>query len=74
MVDRKVPPLYVFMWIAYVVTAKYCETFDPIYAQSRRDRSGNMMCNLSWYLGCVFEHHEMNGVVKMTQIAFVDSN
>ena len=30
------------------------------------------MGNLSWYLGCAFEREKMEGVMKMTQIAFVE--
>ena len=26
-----------------------------------------------WYLGCAFERDKMEGVMKMTQTAFVDS-
>ena len=32
----------------------------------------NDMGNLSWYLGCAFEREKMEGVMKMTQIAFVE--
>ena len=28
--------------------------------------------DLSWYLGCAFERGEMDGVLKITQRAFVD--
>ena len=31
------------------------------------------MFDLSWYLGCAFERDKMEGVMKMTQTAFVDS-
>ena len=33
----------------------------------------NDMSDLSWYLGCAFERGKMEGVMKMTQTAFVDS-
>ena len=32
----------------------------------------NGMGDLSWYLGCAFERDKMEGVMKMTQTAFVD--
>ena len=54
------------------VTTKDHETLDAIYTQSRRDVFGNIMCKLPWYLGGAFERDEMNNVMKMTQIAFVD--
>ena len=31
------------------------------------------MGDLSWYLVCAFEHEKMEGVMKMTQTAFVAS-
>ena len=31
------------------------------------------MDDLSWYLGCAFEHDKMEGVMKKTQTAVVDS-
>ena len=33
----------------------------------------NDMGGLSWYLGCAFERDKMEGVMKMTQVAYVDS-
>ena len=33
----------------------------------------NDMGDLYWYLGCAFEGEKVEGVVKMTQTAFVDS-
>ena len=29
--------------------------------------------DLSWYLGCAFERDKIEGVMEMTQTAFVDS-
>ena len=31
------------------------------------------MGDLSWYLGCAFERDRMEGVMKITQTAFVDT-
>ena len=33
----------------------------------------NGMGDLSWYLGCAFERDKVQGFVKMTPTAFVDS-
>ena len=56
-----------------VVTGKDKDTFDAFYAQLNEAFSVSDMGDLSWYLGCVFERDRMEGVVKMTQTAFVDS-
>ena len=55
------------------VTAKDKETFDVFYAQLKDEFLVNDMGDLSWYLACTFERDKMEGVVKMTQTAFVDS-
>ena len=55
------------------VTAKNKETFDAFYAQLKEGFPVSDMGNLSWYLGCAFERDRMEGFMKMTQTAFVDS-
>ena len=54
------------------LTAKDKETFDGFYAQLKEEFPVNDMGGLSWYFGCAFERGKMEGVVKMTQTAFVD--
>ncbi|CAN0412556.1 unnamed protein product, partial [Ascophyllum nodosum] len=55
------------------VTAKDQETFDGFYAQLKEEFPVSDMGDLSWCLGCAFERDRMEGVMKMTQTAFVDS-
>ena len=55
------------------VTGKDKETFDAFYAQLKEEFPESGMCDLSWYLGCAFERDRTEGVMKMTQTAFVDS-
>ena len=56
------------------VTAKKDKArFDAFYAQLKEEFSVNDMGDLSWYLGCAFERDKMEGVMKMTRTAFVDS-
>ena len=58
---------------ALAVTAKYKGTFDAFYAHLKEKVPVNGMGDLSWYLGCALERDRMEGVMKMTQIAFVVS-
>ena len=56
------------------VAAKKKETFDAFYVQLKKDFSvSDIIRDPSWYLGCAFQRDEMDGVMKMTQTAFVDS-
>ena len=55
------------------VTAKGRGTFYIFYAQLKDEFPVNDMGELSWFLGCAFERVRMEGVMKMTQAAFVDS-
>ena len=55
------------------VTASDKETFDAFNAQLKKEFPVNGMGDLSWYLGCAFERDKMEGTMKMTQAAFVDS-
>ena len=55
------------------VAVKNKETFDAFYAQMKEEFRVDDMGDLSWYLGCAFERDRMDGVMKMTQTAFVDS-
>ena len=55
------------------VTAKRKNTFDSFYAELKEEVPVSDMDYLSWYLGCAFERDRMEGVMKMTQTAFVDS-
>ena len=55
------------------VTAKGKDTLDAFNAQLEDEFPVNDMGDLSWYLGCAFERAKMEGVLKMTQTAFVDS-
>ena len=55
------------------VTAKNKETFDAFYAQLKRGFRVSDIGDLSWYLGCTFERDRMEGAMKMTQTALVDS-
>ena len=54
-----------------VTTAKDKYTFNVFYSQLKEELPVNDMADLSWYIGCAFEHDKMEGVVKMTQTAFV---
>ena len=49
------------------------DTLDDFYVQLKEEFSVNYMGDLSWYFGCAFERDRMEGVMKMTQTAFVDS-
>ena len=55
------------------VTAKDKKTFDGFYAQLKEEFPVSDMGDLSWYLGYAFERDRMEGVMKMTQAALVDS-
>ena len=55
------------------VTAKDKKTFDDFYAQLKEEFAVNDMSDLSWYLGCAIERDRKEGVMKITQTAFVDS-
>ena len=55
------------------VEAKDKDTFEGLYAQLKDKFPVSDMGDLSWYLGCAFERDRMEGVMKMTQTAFVDS-
>ena len=55
------------------VTAKDKEMFGAFYAQLKEEFPVNDMGDMSWYLGCAFERDKIEGVMKMTQTAFVDS-
>ena len=55
------------------ITAKDPETFDDFYGQLKKGFSANNMGDLSWYLRCAFERDKIEGGMKMTQTAFVDS-
>ena len=56
------------------VTANDKETFDAFYAHLKGELPVNGTGDLSsWYLGCACERDKMEGVMKMTQTAFVDS-
>ena len=55
------------------VTAKEEETFDDFYAQLKEELPVNDIGDLFWYLKCAFERDKMEGVMKMTRTAFVDS-
>ena len=55
------------------VTAKDKEMFDAFYAQLKEEFPVSDVGDLSLYLGCAFERHRMEGVMKIKQRAFVDS-
>ena len=55
------------------VTAKDKGTCDAFYSQLKEEIPVTDMGDLSWYLGCAFERDKMEGAMKMTQTAFVDS-
>ena len=55
------------------VTAKNKETFDALYAQLKEEFPVSDMGDPSCCLWCAFERDRMEGVMKMTQTAFVDS-
>ena len=56
-----------------VVTTEDKEMFDAFFARLKEEFPVNDMGDLSWYLVSAFERDKMEGVVKMTQTAFVDS-
>ena len=72
-VDREVTLIVCAHFNDLAVTAKGKDTFDAFYAQLKDKFPVNDMSDLSWYLGCAFERDKMEGVMKMTQTAFVDS-
>ena len=47
------------------------ETFDVSHAQLKENFPVNDMDDLSWCLGCSFKRYKMEGVMEMTQAAFV---
>ena len=47
-------------------TAKDKDTFDVLHAQVKDKFPVSDMGDSSWYLGCAFECHRMEGVMKMT--------
>ena len=55
------------------VTAKDKDTLPAFYAQLKDELPVNDMGDLSWYVGYAFEREKMEGIMKMTQTAFVDS-
>ena len=55
------------------ITTKNKEAFDRFYAKLKEEFPVNDMDDLSWYLGCALKRDKMEGVVIMTQTAFVDS-
>ena len=59
--------------IALAAKDKDKDTLDDFYVQLKEEFSVNYMGDLSWYFGCAFERDRMEGVMKMTQTAFMDS-
>ena len=55
------------------LTAKDKETFHVFHAQLKENFLVSDMGDLSRYFGCAFERDTMEGIVKKTQAAFVDS-
>ena len=55
------------------VEAKDRKTLDAFYAQLKEGFPVNDIGDVSWYLGWDFERDRMEGVMKMTQTALVDS-
>ena len=55
------------------VAAKDKDTLDDFYVQLKEEFSVNYTGDLSWYFGCAFERDRMEGVMKMTHTAIMDS-
>ena len=72
-VDREVTLIVCVHVDDLAVTARNKETLDAFYAQLKEEFPVSDMGDLSWYLGCAFECDRMEGVMKMTQTAFVES-
>ena len=68
MEQRKTACVSCVRWFDEELTNSYC---------SRETRGGvrqTYMDNPSWYIGCAFKHDEANGVVKLTQTAYVETS
>ena len=73
-VDRDVIYPHVYVHVDNLAaTAKDRDTFDGFYAQLKEEVPVNGMDDLPCYPRCTFQCDKMEGVMKMTQTAFVDS-
>ena len=62
--------VYVDNMIVAAETEYLCDWF---YAELRRMFPSKDLGDLSWYLGCAFEHNLDKGTLRMSQSAFIDS-